>query len=90
MLCSGDVSIEQGGCGPILARGPVSIRQGGTQSVLAGEVHIEAGGFAGLLLSPKVTIEDGGRVLMNTPQAAAFGAAVGTFLGLVLFLRRRR
>lgn len=89
MLCSGNVSIEQGGCGPILARGPVSIRQGGTQSVLAGEARIETGGFAGLLLSPKVTIEDGGRVLMNTAQAAAFGAAVGTVLGLILLRRRR-
>jgi hypothetical protein len=89
VMSSGDVTITQGGCGPVLARGGVSIRQGGAQSVIAGEVRVGAGGFAGLVAAPKVTIEEGGRVLMSTPQAAAFGAAIGGVVGLVLLYRRR-
>jgi hypothetical protein len=89
VLCSGNVSITQGGCGPVLARGNVSIQQGGTQSVLAGDASIGGGAFVGLVVSPKVTIENGARVLMTTPQAAAFGAAVGGLIGLFVMRRRR-
>lgn len=90
VMCSGDVSIRQGGCGPILARGSVWITQGGTQSVIAGDVELRSGAFAGMVLAPKITMEEGARVLMSTPQAAAFGAAAGALLGLVAFRRRRR
>jgi hypothetical protein len=89
VLCSGNVSIHQGGCGPVLARGNVTIQQGGTQSVLASSATLEGGAFAGLVVAPKVTVADGARVLMSTPQAAAFGAAVGGLIGLVLLRRRR-
>lgn len=89
VMCSGDVSIRQGGCGPVLARGSVSITQGGAQSVIAGEARIGAGAFVGIVVSPKVAVDDGARVLMSTTQAAAFGAALGTLLGLVAFRRRR-
>jgi hypothetical protein len=36
-----------------------------------------------------VTVADGARVLMNTKQAAALGAAIGAIVGL-FFLGRRR
>jgi hypothetical protein len=88
VVCSGDLSIRQGGCGPTIVRGNVTIEQGGTQSVIAGEAHLGSGSFVGLVAAPKVTIADGARVLMNTPQAAAFGAVLG--LTIALFLRRRR
>ena len=89
VMCSGDVTIHQGGCGPVLARGDVSISQGGTQSVIAGEAHVGSGALVGLVVSPRVTVEDGARVLMTTPQAAAFGAAAGALVGLFLVRRRR-
>jgi hypothetical protein len=89
VMCSGDVSITNGGCGPVLARGSVSITNGGTQSVVAGEARIGSGGIVGAVLSPKVTIEEGARVVLSTPQAAAFGVAFGAVVGL-LALRRRR
>lgn len=88
LMCSGDVTITNGGCGPTIARGSVSFHNGGTQSVIAGEAHLGSGSFVGLVAAPKVTVEDGARVLMSTPQAAAFGAALGVVLAL--FLRRRR
>ena len=89
VLCAGDLTITQGGCGPVLAKGAVSITQGGTQSVIAGQAHLGRGSFVGLVASPRVTVADGARVLMSTPQAAAFGAAVGAVIG-TFFLRRRR
>jgi hypothetical protein len=57
--------------------------------VLAASATLEGGAFAGFVFSPKVTVADGARVLMSTPQAAAFGAAVGGMIGLVLLRRRR-
>lgn len=89
VLCGGNVSFHQAGCGPVLARGDVSFHQGGTQSVLAGSATIGSGAFVGLVVSPKVTIEEGARVLMNTRQAAAFGAGIGALIGLFLLRRGR-
>jgi hypothetical protein len=57
--------------------------------VIAREARVGRGGFVGLLLSPKVTVEDGARVLMSTPQAAAFGAMLGGVAGALLLRRRR-
>jgi hypothetical protein len=89
VMCSGDVAITYGGCGPVLARGGVSITNGGAQSVISGEAHLGNGAFVGAVLAPKVTVEDGARVLMTTPQAAAFGAAFGAVVGLFVLRRRR-
>jgi hypothetical protein len=88
VMCSGNVTITQGGCGPVLAGGEVSITQGGTQSVIAGEARLGGGSFVGVVASPRVTIEDGGRVLLSTPQAAAFGAALGALIGFFMLKRR--
>jgi hypothetical protein len=90
VMCSGDVSITYGGCGPVLARGSVSITNGGTQSVLTGEAHVGSGAFVGAVIAPKVTVAEGARVMMTTPQAAAFGAAFGAIVGLFVLGRRRR
>lgn len=90
LMAAGDVTITQGGCGPVLAAGSVTITKGGTQSVIAGGARLGSGSFTGLVASPRVTIEDGAKVLMSTPQAAAFGAITGAIVGLVLMFRRRR
>jgi hypothetical protein len=39
----------------------------------------------GMVLARQVTLEEGSRVLLNTPQAIAFGAAVGAAFGVVLW-----
>jgi hypothetical protein len=89
VMAAGDVTIRQGGCGPMIVGGSASIEQGGTQSVIAGGgATIRDRSFVGLVLSPSVTVEEGGRVLMSTPQAAAFGAVFG--LVIALFARRRK
>jgi len=89
VMAAGDVSIHQGGCGPMIVGGSVSIEQGGAQSVIArGAVTLRDRSGVGFVLSPRVTVEEGGRVLMSTPQAAAFGAVLG--LVIALFARRRK
>jgi hypothetical protein len=74
----------------MIANGDVSIEQGGTQSIIAaGGATIGDHAYVGLVLSPKVTVEDGAKVLMNTPQALAFGAALGGAIGLLVRMFRR-
>ena len=90
LMTAGNVSIQQGGCGPVIAGGDVSLVQGGAQSIIAaGSVTLGDRASVGLVVSPRVTIEDGARVLMSTPQALAFGAALGTVCGLLVRQRRR-
>lgn len=89
VMAGGSVTITQGGCGPVIAQGNVSFERGGCQSVIAaGEATIGPSAWVGLVVSPSVKVEDGGRVLMGTKQAAAFGAALG--MVVALFARRRR
>jgi hypothetical protein len=91
MMSGGDVTFHQGGCGPVIARGDVSIEQGGTQGILAaGGARIGNGAFVGVVASPKVTVEVGARVLMSMQQAAAFGAAFGRAVGLIVRRGRRQ
>lgn len=91
LYAGGDVSFHQGGCGPVIAKGDVRFEQGGAQNVLAaGDVTIGSRGFVGLVAAPKVVVEDGARILMSTPQAAAFGAALGLVIGVVARLARAR
>jgi hypothetical protein len=90
VIANGPVTIRQGGCGPMIANGDVSIEQGGTQSVVAaGGVTVGEHGYVGFVLSPKVTVEDGGKVLVSTVQALAFGAAAGAVCALLSRLARR-
>ncbi len=90
VVANGGVTIRQGGCGPMIVNGDVSIEQGGTQSIIAaGGATLGDRAFVGLVVSPKVTVEEGGRVLMGTPQALAFGAVVGLVFALLSRLGRR-
>jgi hypothetical protein len=90
VVTGGDVSITQGGCGPMIVRGNVSIEQGGTQSVIAaGGATIGDRSFVGFVMSPSVTVETGGKVLMSTPQALAFGAAFGLVTAVLGRMFRR-
>jgi hypothetical protein len=90
VLANGPVTIRNGGCGPLIANGDVSIENGGTQTVLAaGGARIGSRAFVGAVLSPRVTIEDGAKVLLNSQQAVAFGAAAGIVYAVVRRLIRR-
>lgn len=84
VVANGGVTIRNGGCGPMIANGDVSIENGGTQSVIAaGGATIGPKAFVAFVVSPKVTVEEGGKVLLGTRQALAFGAVCGLVCALV-------
>lgn len=90
VLANGDVAIHNGGCGPMIAGGDVTIRNGGTQGIIAaGGATVGPRGFVGAVLSPNVTVEEGGRVLLGTRAAIAFGAAAGLVFALLSRIPRR-
>lgn len=100
-----DVDIAYGGAMAINAGGSADIQFGGAMWINAGgEVNIDYGGAwalnaakgaaltnsnVGVLLSPKTELGEGTRVILNTPQAIALGAAFGAAFALVRWLLRR-
>ena len=74
---AGNLTITNGGGGPMAVGGDVSITNGGAQTILAaGGATLGERSFVAFVLSPSVTVEPGARVLCSTPQALAFGAVV--------------
>ncbi|HEY6565993.1 MAG TPA: hypothetical protein VI341_00625 [Actinomycetota bacterium] len=91
VAAAGDVHITNGGSGPIGALGSISITNGGAQTIATlGGATLGERSFVAFVLAPKVTIESGARVLMNTPQALAAGAAFAVVLGVVMRRSGRR
>jgi hypothetical protein len=85
---TGGVTIDNGGCGPLIANGDVSIQNGGTQAILAaGGARVGRNGLVGIV-SPNVTVQEGGRVLVSSPLVLAAGAGGIAFAPLSRLVRR--
>ncbi|MGE5690115.1 MAG: hypothetical protein ACM33B_06130 [Pseudomonadota bacterium] len=82
----GAVTVTQGGCGPVRTDGAVSIRQGGCGPVRAGHVTVAADGVAGVVFSDAVTVEHGGVVQRQLPAAAPRLLGAGAAVGGVVGL----
>jgi hypothetical protein len=90
MVAGGSAHIENGGSEYMVIGGETEIKNGGALLMIAGKnITINQGG-AGILLSRQVTLTEGSRVLLNTPQALAFGAALGLVFALVSWLLKKR
>lgn len=89
-VAGGNMVLERSGSSALVAGGNVEFTQGGAQVVVAGKDVNVHNGFVGLAVAQQVVLGDGGRVLLNTPQAIAFGAAFGTFLAVFSYLLRRK
>ena len=90
MVAGGSMHIENGGAEYMVIGGETEIKNGGALLMVAGKnVNINQGG-AGILLSRQVTLTEGSRVLLNTPQALAFGAALGLVIALVSWFLKKR
>jgi hypothetical protein len=61
----------------------------GAPVIVAGRSVNAVRSFFGIVISRKVVLEEGSQVLLNTPQALFFGAALGTAFGLISLLSKR-
>jgi len=57
--------------------------------LVAGKSGMVNRGTVGVIISRETVLEEGSRVLMNTPQAIAFGTAAGAVFGVVCWLLSR-
>jgi hypothetical protein len=89
LASGGNMQIEGGGGQILAAGGDMTIREGGGGIMLTGNARIERG-FIGMLISGNTTLNEGTRVILNTPQALAFGAAFGLVFAFVSRGLRRR
>jgi hypothetical protein len=100
-----DAEIENGGAMAIAAGNNMSITNGGATVMAAGQsATVTNGGslllvsnevkasnsFFGLLLSNQTNLEEGSRVLLDTKQAIAFGAAFGVVMAVLGWLLRKK
>src|SRR3954454_3710643 len=76
LIAGGDMTVNQGGGQVLISGGTMSIKEGGGGIILTGDATVN-GGFVGFLLSGSAELGEGTRVLFNTPQSLAFGAAFG-------------
>jgi len=103
-----DVQLVDSGAAAIVAGDDISITNGGAQVMVVGrDLEMQTSGagliisgrnvsadrsFLGVIISSDVTLGEGTQVLLNTAQAAVFGAALGVAFGLInlLFNGRNR
>jgi hypothetical protein len=90
MVAGGSVAINKGGAQVVVVGGDLEINKGGAQFILSGGNVSANNAFIGVSFAQQTTLAEGSRVLLNTPQAIAFGAALGATLGLVSWLLKRR
>lgn len=83
------VQIQFGGAWAINAGGAVDIDYGGAWVMNAAKGAKLTNSTVGILLSPKTELAEGSRVILNTPQAIALGAAFGVVFALVRWLLKR-
>jgi hypothetical protein len=89
-VAGGNMVLNRSGSSAVVAGGNVEFVQGGAQVVVAGKDVNVRNGFVGLAVAKQVILGEGARVLVNTPQAMAFGAAFGAFVAVFSWLLRRK
>jgi len=90
VIAAGRDMTIQGGGGTLIASGrDLRVQGGGGALLFASNATLEKS-YVNVLISGNVEVGEGGRVLLNTPQALALGAALGAVFALVSSLLRRR
>ncbi len=85
-----DMYITNSGGNAFVAGGNIEITGGGGGVLVAGKSGTVNHGFVGMIISQQTILGEGSRVLLDTPQAIAFGAALGAAFGVVCWLLGRR
>lgn len=106
MVAGRGITLTNGGAGAIVAGSDVTLKNGGAQVMVVGrdvEMHTGAApvmivgrsvtadrSFFGVVFSNQITLGENSQILLSTPQAVAFGAALGVVFGLFYWLFKPR
>ena len=74
----------------LVAGGDIEMTEGNSGVLVAGKSGIVNHGMVGMIISQQTILGEGSRVLLDTPQAIAFGAALGAMFGVVCWLLTKR
>ncbi|NLH00142.1 MAG: hypothetical protein GX491_22520 [Chloroflexi bacterium] len=89
MAAGRDLNVTNGGSTVLTAGRNAEIKYGGAMAVTAGQVSAQNSIF-GIVIAQETHLSEGSRVLLDTKQAAVFGAALGAALAVVGWLLRRK
>jgi hypothetical protein len=89
MPVGGNAEIVNGGGWIMPVGGNVDLANGGAGMMFTSEASVK-NSYVGLLFSGNTTIDESSRVLLDTKQAIAFGAAFGAAFALLSLLFRRK
>lgn len=85
----GNADITNGGGLIMNVGGNANITNGGALAVSSQQVGVQKG-YVGVILSRQTNLDDSSKVLLDTKQAVAFGAAMGAVFALLSWLLRRK
>jgi hypothetical protein len=90
VVAGADAAIHESAAPVVVAGGNVELTSAYNEVLVAGgTVHAERS-FIGMIIADQVTLGEGSRVLLNTPQAVAFGLAAGVAMAVSFMAKRRR
>lgn len=85
----GNAEIVNGGGWIMPVGGNLDLANGGAGMLMTNQAAVK-NSYVGVLLSSETSLEEGTRVLLDTKQAIAFGAAFGAVFALLSLIFRRR
>ncbi|MDQ3706167.1 MAG: hypothetical protein M3437_13335 [Chloroflexota bacterium] len=89
MAAGSEMRVMQGGGQLMVSGGYMRVEQGGGLVMVATRASVRRS-YVGVLISGSTQLQGGARVLLGTPQAAAFGAALGLVFALASKLLKGR
>ena len=89
IVSGGNFKLVNGGAQTMVVGGNMEITNGGATLVIPGGNLTVNKSFVGIALAKEAHVNEGGRVILDTPRALAFGAAFGAVYALVRWLLKR-
>ena len=89
MPVGGNAEIVNGGGWVMPIGGNLDLANGGAGMMMTNEASVK-NSYVGVLFSGSTTLEEGSRVLLDTKQAIAFGAALGAAFAVLSLIFRRK
>ena len=86
LVAGRDMQITNSSGNTLVAGGNIEITGGGGAVLVAGKSGIVSHGTVGVIISRQTVLGEGSQVLLDKPQAIAFGAALGAAFGVVSWL----